>query len=138
MMKMRTRKSAAMVDSGSAIQAETSKHAYMAAHVAKNPPNDVVSCAKLRAKIGDWRMSGSFCVATAFKDMLASSPTSWSERDAHGGHDPRTNRLLRRLYGLQARNGKGGRRGAGGMIVVIAGRRVCIGPTLETVRAASS
>src|SRR3954462_7587607 len=85
MMKMRTRKSAAMVDSGSAIQAETSKHAYMAAHVAKNPPNDVVSCAKLRAKIGDWRMSGSFCVAIAFKDMLASSPTSWSERDAHSG-----------------------------------------------------
>src|SRR4051795_8380799 len=107
MMKMRTRKPAAMVDSGSAIQAEPSKHAYMAAHVAKNPPNDVVSCAKLRAKIGDWRMSGSVCVAIAFKDMWASSPTSWSERDARGGHDPRTIRLLRRLYVVEAQNGKG-------------------------------
>ena len=89
-----------MVDRGSAIQAETSKHAYIAAQVAKNPPNDVVSCAKLRAKFGDWRMSGSVCVAIAFKAMLASSPTSWSERDAHGGYDPRTTQLPRRLYGL--------------------------------------
>src|ERR1044071_7248790 len=137
MMKMRTRKPAAMIDSGSAIQAETSKPVYIAAHVAKNPPNDVVSCAKLRAKIGDWRMSGSSCFAIAFKAMLASSPTSWSERDARGGHDPRTTRLLCRLYGLQARNGKGDRRGAGGIIVVIAGWRVCIGPTLETLRASS-
>ena len=73
---MRTRKPAAMIDSGSAIQAETSKHAYIAAHVAKNPPNDVVSCAKLRAKIGGWRMRGSVCVAIASKAMLASWPIS--------------------------------------------------------------
>src|SRR3954452_23059863 len=123
MMKMRTRKPAAMIDSGSAIHAQNSKHVYIAAHVAKNPPNDVVSCAKLRAKIGDWRMSGSFCAAIAFKDMLASSPTSWSERDAHGGHNPRTIRLLRRLYVVETQNGKGGRCGAGGIIAVIAGRR---------------
>ena len=89
MMKMRTRKAAATIDNGSAIQAETSKHAYIAAHVAKNPPNDVGSCAKLRAKMAGWRMSDSVCVAIAFKAVLASSPTSWSERDAHGGHDPR-------------------------------------------------
>src|SRR3954454_22547561 len=106
MMKMRTRKPAATIDSGSAIQAETSKHAYIAAQVAKNPPNDVVSCAKLRAKMGGWRMSGSVCVAIAFTTMLASSPTSWSARDAHGGHDPRTPRLLSRLYVIKARNGK--------------------------------
>src|ERR1051325_2449193 len=116
MMKMRTRKPAAMIDSGSAIQAETSKHVYIAAHVAKNPPNDVVSCAKLRAKIGDWRVSGSFCVAIAFKAMLASSPTGGSERDAHSVHDPRTTRLLRRLYVVEAQNGKSGRRGVGRII----------------------
>src|SRR4051794_32752192 len=137
-MKMRTRKPAAMVDSGNAIQAETSKHAYIATQVAKNPPNDVVSCPKLRAKIGDWRVSGSVCVVIASKAMLASSPTSWSEREAYGGHHPWTTRFLRRLCVVEARNGKGGRRGAGGMIVVIAGRRVCIRPTLETARAASS
>src|SRR3954465_5575942 len=137
MMKMRTRKPAAMIDSGSAIQAETAKHAYIAAQVAKNPPNDVVSCAKLRAKMAGWRMSDSVCVAIASKTMLASSPTSWSERDAHGGHDPRTTRLLRRLYVVQAQNGKSGRRGAGGIIAVIAGRRMCIGPTLETARVVS-
>src|SRR4051812_7041318 len=97
MMKMRTRKPAATIDSGSAIQAETSKHAYIVAQVAKNPPNDVVSCAKLRAKMNGWRMSGSVCVAIACKAMLASSPTSWSERDAYGGHDPRTTRLLHHL-----------------------------------------
>src|SRR3954454_22132027 len=137
MMKIRTRKPAATIDSGSAIQAETAKHAYIAAQVAKNPPNDVVSCAKLRAKIGGWRTSGSLCVAIAFKAMLASSPTSWSARDAHGGGGARTTRLLCRLYVVNARNGKGGRRGAGGIIAVIAGRRMCIGPTLETARAAS-
>src|SRR6478609_4881719 len=136
MMKMRTRKPAAMIDSGSAIQAETSKHAYIAAHVAKNPPNDVVSCAKLRAKTGGWRMSDSVCVAIAFRAMLASSLTSWSERDAHGGHDPQTARLLARLYVVKARNGKGDCRGAVRMIVAIAGRRMCIRPTLETARAA--
>ena len=87
-----------MVDSGSAIQAETSKDVYIAAHVAKNPPNDVVSCVKLRAKIGVWRITGFVCVAVASKAMLASSTTKWSERDAYGGHDPRTTRLLRRLY----------------------------------------
>src|SRR3954452_11649435 len=67
---MRTKKPAAMIDSGSAIQAEISKHAYIAAHVAKNPPNDVVSCAKLRDKMGGWRMSGSVCVAIALRAML--------------------------------------------------------------------
>src|SRR4051794_11847029 len=120
MMKMRTRKPAATIDSGSAIQAETAKQAYIAAQVAKNPPNDVVSCAKLRAKIGGWGMSGFVCFAIACNAMLASSPTSWSARDAHGGHGPRTTRLLCRLHVVKARNGKGGRRGAGGMIVVIA------------------
>src|ERR1044071_3672283 len=106
MMKMRTRKPAAIVDSGNAIQAEISKHAYIAAQVAKNPPNDVASCAKLRARIGGWRMSGSVCVAMASKAILASSPTSWSERDAYGGHDPWTTRFLRRLCVVEARNGK--------------------------------
>ena len=55
MMKMRTRKPAAIADNGSAIHRETATHAYIAAHVAKNPPNDVASCVKLRAKIGDWK-----------------------------------------------------------------------------------
>src|SRR4051812_50036133 len=123
MMKMRTRKPAATIDSGSAIQAETSKHAYIAAHVAKNPPNDVVSCAKLRAKTGGWRMSGSVCVAVAFRAMLASSPTSRSERDAHGGHDPQTARLLSPPYFVQARKGKGDCRGAVRRNVAGAGRR---------------
>src|SRR5829696_3505157 len=116
MMKMRTRKPAAMIDSGSAIQAETSKHAYIATQVAKNPPNDVVSCAKLRAKIGGWRMSGSACVAIASKAILASSPTSWSARDAHGGYDPRTTLLLRRLCVIEAWNGEGKCRGAARMM----------------------
>src|SRR3954463_13667716 len=107
MMKMRTRKPAATIDSGSAIQAETAKHAYIAAQVAKNPPNDVVSCAKLCAKIGGWRTNGSLCVAIAFTAMLASSPSNWSERDAHGGHGPRTTLLLRRLRVVKARNGEG-------------------------------
>jgi len=126
-----------MVDSGSAIQAETSKDVYIAAHVAKNPPNDVVSCVKLRAKIGVWRITGFVCVAVASKAMLASSPTKWSERDAYGGHDPRTTWLLHHLCVVEARNGKGNRRGARGMIVVITGRGVCIRPTLETLRAAN-
>jgi hypothetical protein len=60
-----------MIDNGNVIQAETSKHAYITAHIAKNPPNDVVSCAKLRAKMGDWRRSGFVCVAISSKAMLA-------------------------------------------------------------------
>jgi hypothetical protein len=138
MMKMRTRKPAAMIDSGSAIQAETSKHAYIAAHVVKNPPNDVASCAKLRARIGGLRMSGFVCVAIASKAMLVSSPISRSERDAHGGDDPLIARLLQRLYILKDQNGKGDHISAGGIIVGIACQQVRIRPTLETARAAGS
>ena len=50
MMKMRTRKPAASADIGSAPQKDTSALAYIAAQVAKNPPNEVKSCPRLRFK----------------------------------------------------------------------------------------
>src|SRR5271170_7442592 len=66
MIKMRTRKPAASADSGKAIHSETATHTYITAQVAKNPPNDVESCTRLRANIGDWKgahpaKSGSIC-----------------------------------------------------------------------------
>ena len=54
MMKIRTRKPAASADNGKASHSDTDRHKYMAAQVAKNPPNDVESCPRLRASAGDW------------------------------------------------------------------------------------
>jgi cytochrome c len=48
MMKMRTRNPAASTDIGSVIQSETARHRYIAVQAAKNPPNDVASCPRLR------------------------------------------------------------------------------------------
>jgi hypothetical protein len=53
-MKMRTRNPAASADIGSVIQSERATHRYMAVQVAKNPPNEVASCPRLRANIGVW------------------------------------------------------------------------------------
>src|SRR5215831_12028243 len=53
-MKMRTRNPAASTDIGSVIQSETGRHRYIAVQEATNPPNDVASCPRLRAKIGAW------------------------------------------------------------------------------------
>jgi hypothetical protein len=51
-MKMRTRNPAESADIGSVIQSERARHRYITAQVTKNPPNDVASCPRLRAKIG--------------------------------------------------------------------------------------
>ena len=48
-MKIRTRKPAASTDIGSAMRRETARKKYIAAQVAKNPPNEVASCPRLDA-----------------------------------------------------------------------------------------
>src|ERR1051326_2267895 len=52
MMKIRTRNPAASTDSGKIIQGDTVRPRYIAAQVARNPPKDVVNCARLRRRIG--------------------------------------------------------------------------------------
>jgi hypothetical protein len=51
-MKIRTRNPAASADIGNVIQSDTARHKYIAVQVAKNPPNEVVSCPRLDANIG--------------------------------------------------------------------------------------
>src|SRR5437879_1350656 len=55
MMKIRTRNPAASTDSGRVIHTDIPKLRYIAAQIAKNPPNDVASWPRLRANIGPWK-----------------------------------------------------------------------------------
>jgi hypothetical protein len=41
-----------ITDSGNVIQTDIVRQRYMAAQVARNPPNDVVNCPRLRLRIG--------------------------------------------------------------------------------------